>query len=391
MAHLIKKSKLNNRGIIVFTDKEWSFFTNSNLLNKIRSLKKKYFLGFNTGGYHGKTKLPEEVDFVFGNERFISFESDKILRLPYSDSNFVSKEFFDMGISERFYDICCVNSISKLKRTAELLKEIKKVFKLKMINCLLVLTTGKHNNSTYQDLNILKLWDYIFTEEEKNYISIIYLSKKMSRFHGIPKKSLNWFLNNSKIFYAGSDYEGANRTSKEALLAGCKILYYKYSKSGISIGLNDLNSKSFEDYNDISQEITFLLKKYKYKEVSSNDVYKFSENYTSEKLLPYFRKLHEEAGEEYDGELINLDNFSNRLASHYLNVPWYVKNSGSSDIFSDDQLNYFISYLKGNKFKFKTKHKNLNKKIDVPNKKKFKYFLLQIRDFFRRKYYKYYK
>ena len=390
MSVLIKKSKSNNKGIIIFADKEWLFFTNSNLLNRIRILKKEYFLGFNTGGYHGETKLPEEVDFVFGNEKFISFTNKKVLRLPYSDHNFISKEFFDMGVSERFYDICCVNSISKLKRTAELLKEIKKVFKVKMINCLLILTTDKLNNSTYQDLNILKLRDTIFTEEEKEYISIIYLSKKMSP-GGIPKKSLNWFLNNSKLFYAGSDYEGSNRASKEALLCGCKILYYKFSRSGIPIGLNNSNSKAFDDYNNISIQIFFLLNNYSYREVSSDDIYNFSENFTSKKLFPYLKKLYENIDQDYDGKLINLNHFSNKLANHYLNVPWFIENRGSSDIDSEEQLNCFIYYLNGDISKIKSIQKYSYIKSRVSIKLKFKYFLLQIRDQLRRKLYKFRK
>ena len=168
-------------------------------------------------------------------------------------------------------------------------------------------------------------------------------------------------------------------------MCGCKILYYKFSRSGIPIGLNNSNSKAFDDYNNISIQIFFLLNNYSYREVSSDDIYNFSENFTSKKLFPYLKKLYENIDQDYDGKLINLNHFSNKLANHYLNVPWFIENRGSSDIDSEEQLNCFIYYLNGDISKIKSIQKYSYIKSRVSIKLKFKYFLLQIRDQLRRK------
>ena len=173
------------------------------------------------------------------------------------------------------------------------------------------------------------------------------ISKNLG-FKGIPQTSVNWFMNNSKFFYAGSEYEGMCRAAHEALLCGCKIIYYKHTISGIPKYLNLKNSISFSSYCNIATELEKALNDYKpitdqnyFNEID----YLLSSRYAHDKLSNAFIKLYQFKGECFSGNFINYGNLSNDLPAHNQCVPWHI--GGTADILTNEQYEVFIKYING--------------------------------------------
>ena len=346
MALLLKHNINGSKGIIVFNHKEWPFLHEKHS-NELISLREKYFLGFNVGSIIKDQINYELIDFAFTYERIAKFR-EGVFKIPLLDSNFLPQVFYNQKIKKKYFDICAVSSSLKLKRNIDLLDGIKKLNKRGIYpNVILIITQDININNTYYDIDLKNEIDIRFSDEEKNNISLFYLSKKLG-FKGVPQKTISWIKNNSKFFYAGSEYEGACRSSAEALICGCKIIYYKNTLSGIPRYLNEKNSYAFEYYKHLDKTLETAINEYKYthnsREQKKIDFY-LSETYTNEKLYPYLKKLYDINEEKFDGNLINTEDLSNSLPGHKLNVPWKPLNYISTDIITTKQFKIFLEYI----------------------------------------------
>ena len=176
------------------------------------------------------------------------------------------------------------------------------------------------------------------------------LSKELG-FMGMSPTMINWFYNNSKVLYIGSKSEGGCRVVHEGLMGGCNIVHYKNHKGGLVDYLNSGNSVSYDSHDEIDIALESCLSNYKYsKDVVDSYESILSERSLYEKLNPYFKKLYNRHGEVYDGKLINCDNLSTRLPSHYFGVPWKNPDSDTkaTDIKTLEQLNIFINHINDN-------------------------------------------
>ena len=67
MAHIFKYPTESNKGIIVFTHKEWPWLL-QNAQSTLNDLKQYYYLGWNQGIYFGNIpQMPLQVDFTFSS------------------------------------------------------------------------------------------------------------------------------------------------------------------------------------------------------------------------------------------------------------------------------------------------------------------------------------
>ena len=378
MALLLKKTGLE-KGIIVFTHKEWTYFESNNFFSgKISKLKNEFFLGYNSGAYQSEKLIPKLVDFSIGDDTFFKVLNDNVVKIPFYDGNFISREFYNLNLEKKYFDITSISTSSKLKRTRELLFALKK--SKKKLKALIIIVTSKYDDSIFQDQQLFELKEQILSKEEKEFITVMILSPDMAPL-GLNKSVLNWFLNNSKLFYAGSDYEGGNRSSKEAMLAGCKIIYYKHTRSGIPLGLDKKNSLAFDDYNKISEVINLGLANYKYLKTNKSSYLNFSSIFTLEKITPLLRKYFKDP--EIASKIINYDNLSIDLPAHNIDVPWYIKGEMSADIKSQAQLEIFFNYIKGTFNKKENQIKLFQRQNSYSNKELFVQILINIRNKFR--------
>ena len=335
-------------------------------------------MGYNSGAYQSEKLIPKLVDFFIGDDTFFKVLNDNVVKIPFYDGNFISREFYNLNLEKKYFDITSISTSSKLKRTRELLFALKK--SKKKLKALIIIVTSKYDDSIFQDQQLFELKEQILSKEEKEFITVMILSPDMAPL-GLNKSVLNWFLNNSKLFYAGSDYEGGNRSSKEAMLAGCKIIYYKHTRSGIPLGLDKKNSLAFDDYNKISEVINLGLANYKYLKTNKSSYLNFSSIFTLEKITPLLRKYFKDP--EIASKIINYDNLSIDLPAHNIDVPWYIKGEMSADIKSQAQLEIFFNYIKGTFNKKENQIKLFQRQNSYSNKELFVQILINIRNKFR--------
>jgi len=351
MAHIFKYPTESNKGIIVFTHKEWPWLL-QNAQSTLNDLKQYFFLGWNQGTYFGNIKMPPIVDFAFTTPSVLDFEDNgNTLKIPLLDRNFLSSDFRNLNISDRSIDIISVSRAAKIKHLPDFMYAIRKLNDRGIYpNTLMVVPTSMDETNDNADTNIVELYLKLFSPEEQKNITLMRLSKELG-FMGMSPTMINWFYNNSKVLYIGSKSEGGCRVVHEGLMGGCNIVHYKNHKGGLVDYLNDDNSVSYDSHDEIDVALEMCLNNYKYsKEVVDSYEPILSERNTIGKLTPYFTQLYNNNGQKFDGELINCDNLSLRLPSHYFDVDWKNPQSDirAADIKSVEQLSNFINYINNN-------------------------------------------
>ncbi len=377
MAHLFKKPKDGNKGILVFTHKEMKyFFRPSKPLNRKRpltfvpfvfdyfytkkfkypyfvkafgALRKKYFIGVHFGWHHTEFPELEFADFIMAGEGTVDFTPPKhILEIPFNSRNFISHRFDDLAYNQKFWDIICVARAARFKNLDLLLKAIKRLNETtgKYHKALLIIPPNKNENPKSFYTNIIEDYYNWFEEAERNNITIMKLSKDLSLL-GMPQNSLIHFYNASKVFTLFSEKEGESRVIAEALLCGLPVVVKADLEGGGRDFLNKENAVYFdtfetahiafkealENYQTLKQGTTFL------KEYLRDD-------YTIPRLKEYFTKLYQQHNQTFDGELINLDYLDRRLPGHTHSVPWSANRFTTADIVSVKQFEIFEQYLK---------------------------------------------
>lgn len=346
MAHIFKKPTSDSKGIIVFTHKEWPWLL-QNALSTVQDLKNYFYLGWNQGTYFGKIQMPDIVDFAFTSPNCLTFpDNGRTINIDLLDRNFINDDFEDLNIKDRHFDFITVARAIKLKNLPAFLKAIKKLInKSNNYKSLIVIPKSENEHPDSYDTDIVEQYKNLFTPEERKNITLLRLSGELG-FMGIPGKTLNWFLNNSKVLYIGSDSEGGCRVVHEALLAGCNIVYWKDHRGALKDYLNESNSVAFNDYENIDIALKKSVENYEYFEGKGSEYeVLLSEKFASQKLFPYFELMYKRDNLTYDGELINCNQLANRLPAHYLDVPWHDEEFPTADILSQSRLSKFINYI----------------------------------------------
>ena len=211
---------------------------------------------------------------------------------------------------------------------------------------LLVVPTAENEKDGDRADAIVDIYKDLFNHEERKDIILNRLSPELG-FMGMSPKMINWLYNHSKVSYIGSESEGTCRAVHEALIGGCHIVYNKNHKGGLVDYLNNTNSVSYTDYDKLDKSLLKALDNYSYNKKKTDDYdFLLSERHSYEKLIPWFEKLYKNNGQEFDGTLINIDNLSNRLPAHYLDVPWFKDGNGvTADIENAKQLQIFVNYI----------------------------------------------
>ena len=262
------------------------------------------------------------------------------------DRNFLTDDYKDLGLKNKFYDIICVSRVVKWKNVPYLLKGLRKLYdKGKYYKTLIVVPKAENETVEHFDTDIVKQYEEMFTYEERKNITLLRISSELG-FLGISPQTINWFYNNSKVLYIGSKSEGGCRVTHEALLCGCDIVYYKNHQGPMVDYLTEKNSTTFDDYDSVDVALEKAIESYEYLPTRNDEYEKLlSERYAEEKLIPHFTKLYAKHNLPFDGKLINCDNLSNRLPAHYLDVPWNHPTEPTADIKTTEQLATFLNYI----------------------------------------------
>ena len=376
MAHIFKLPKDGNKGILVFTHKEMKYFFRPSkpfgkkrpltylpfainlaytkyqkeprFVKEFEALRKKYFIGVHFGWHH--TEFPElkYADFLMAGKGTVDFTPPAhILEIPMNSRNFISHRFADMNYNEKFWDIICVARAARFKNLDLLLKSIKKLNETegKFHKVLLIIPPNANENPKQFYTEIIEDYYNWFTEEERNQITIMKLSKDLSLL-GMPQNTLIHFYNASKVFTLFSEKEGESRVIAEALLCGLPVVVKSDLEGGGRDFLNPENAVYFDTFETADIAFKTALANYETLRKGTTSLKKdLRDDFTIPILKDYFKKLYQDNQMNFDGELLNLDYLDRRLPAHTHSVPWSINRFTTADIVSVEQFDIFKKYL----------------------------------------------
>ena len=188
MAHIFKYPTESNKGIIVFTHKEWPWLL-QNAQSTLNDLKQYFFLGWNQGTYFGNIQMPPIVDFAFTSPNCLTFpDNGNTENIELLDRNFINSDFTDLGISNRHFDFICVARSLKLKNIPSFMKALRKSYDNgNRYRTLLVIPTAENETPEKYDVDIVEQYKNLFNHEERKNITMLRLSLEV--FGYIPTNS----------------------------------------------------------------------------------------------------------------------------------------------------------------------------------------------------------
>ncbi len=378
MAFILKKSNNNQKGIIIFTHKEYNYFTGRDLkivnylfqphkfllhffdkfynqnsiLRLIKDLKENYLIGVHWGFFHKNVISEQWVDFHLAAKGTVNFP-DNIFVIPLSSANFVNSSFYFDKNAEKYWDLVCVSRAAKFKKLDKLLIAIRKLYNdgYKVKICLIVPTDKNETKRKYYK-NLIKDYESLFNYDERQNFHLIKLDASLGPL-GVSSDFIAYVYRHSKIFTLFSEFEGESRVIKEAQKSGMLVVVNKNLVGGGRDFLNEENSVQFENYENAHLSIIQSLALVDdYQDNFSNDTfYEIEEKASIEKLKNSFNKLYHINNQVFDGILYNDDNLARRLPAHFIdyNYTWMKLKDwkkGWSDISSFKMFKRFAIFVK---------------------------------------------
>lgn len=375
MAHIFKERKKSQKGIIVFTHKELSYFegklpswkalikTPGIYLNKIfkkifesykiktklLKIKDEYYIGIHWGFHSENIKTPEWVDFHMSAPGTCTFKGEPFV-IPLSSANFTPRVMKNDN-KDKYWDLICVAKNDNKKKYPDLLKSIRKIYDLGYnFKVIFIVASNKDEpkSSYYSDL--LKDYNEMFSAKEREYFTII-KTHPDTGFQGFSYTFLSHLYNQSKVFTIFSQKEGQCKAIKEAQLCGLPVVVKKDMEGGGRTYLNKSNSIMFDEYENAHTAIIEAVKNYRdylvdYEKIEID----LGEESSTKKIKSYFSELYKADGKEFDQNLINTDNLNRRLPAHYFDesISWANKPEfrfSTTDIVNKHMFHEFLKAL----------------------------------------------
>ena len=349
MATILKKFENHSKGIISFTHKEkkyiGNFISNFFLKKKFEEIKKTFFLSMHWGWFHENHKDIPYIDFHLAGKGTLSFKNkNNNYIFDLCNRNFIDKKFKVKKLN-KIYDFISITRPVKFKNIDKLFKSFKKIYANKIYPRILIIfpiySVNDFNKKDYYK-NIFEDYKKIFSEEEKNYFTLMPLYS--GELFPLSKEEICNYLNLSKIFVLPVEREGASRVIHEALLCGLPVITCKNLKGGGLDYLNDKNSLLIEDFEKMDK--TLLQAIDKFENFKSNEL-EIRKNLSAEYQIDIFKmelkKYYEKNSAKWfdNCDFLNLDR---KLDSHEktLNPKWTNK---TNDLKSTLSLYYFLNFI----------------------------------------------
>lgn len=379
MAHIFKHPENGNKGIVVFSHKEWRLFSGNRIVRNlpellpgkdnisvdprgfqasfIKEISKKYFIGIHFGGYQFRyqmDKVPfkaKYVDFVLSVESTLPNLDKNIYRIDLNCRNFIPAKFRD-NKREKNWDFVTVGRDVNFKNYPKLFESIKEVLKIDPEASFLLIVPSQKKMKAGAVSTLSQNFYETFSTKEQQQIAFLYLHPELDI--GMNQNQLIKFYNISKVFMLFStqiktrffEYgEGDSRVISEALCCGLPVVCYKGLKGGGRDYLTPENSVIFDEYE--SAHLALLEARDKFPNgILDNPEELTREDFSLAKLIQYFGEFYQHKGQDFDGKLINTDHLDVRIPSHFSDVPWSIdKLQPTTDLKTKEQFQAFMDCL----------------------------------------------
>ncbi|MDF2529168.1 MAG: hypothetical protein K0Q57_48 [Gammaproteobacteria bacterium] len=350
MAFILKEPCETSKGIVVFTHKELRCLQVKNsLFTKLyQEIKQHYFIAVHWGHYCLYKQANPIIDFHLAGPGTLKFEKGvHEYHILLCSRNFIPDVFKPMHI-EKFWDVINISRASKLKKLEDFLQVIRKAYdKGRLLKVLLVMPALKSSHPDAYS-NLYQQYQTLFNEHEKEYFTFMWLNEQCEMFP-LPRQTLAYFINASKVFALFSEKEGESRVIAEALMCGVPVLARKNLIGGGLDYLNPENSCLFTDLDQAAEQL-ISMSQYpeKYRFDATKIVDELSEKASIKKLKTALIDFYRYRGETFMGEL-NFENLDRTLPGHILSLPSYLRAAQTNDLKSELAAYIYMESLCGRK------------------------------------------
>jgi hypothetical protein len=351
MAHIFKHPDSHNKGIVVLTHQEAGWIlTNTDAQNLFLEMTEYYFVGVHYGGFSKGVNLPPAFDFYMGLPSVvdISDRNPHIFHIPMASGNFTSSKFHLNPTAQKYWDIINVSRNGNVKQLQTFFREVKKIYSLgHQYNILLVCASRDEETTQDHFVDIADVYYDMFTDTERDMFTLLRLGKDLE-FKGLSKKQLAFLYQSSKVNTLFSQMEGFPGVIPEGMLCGLPTVIWKDQKGSSLDFLTNENSVLFDSYETAHESLIYAVENYKKYESHKTPQADLLREESSIKLLKkYFTQLYAAGGQQFDGELLNVDDLVSRLPAHYVNLPWVKSRHYNGHVKDMEKFTIFFQHLRG--------------------------------------------
>ena len=298
MACILKPYIDSSKGILSLTTQEKRIIEkNAMLREKIRNIKKKYFIGLHFN-WHDDHFVPDDLyDFYMAGEEDLKTTSADTYHLINMDACNFTPSCYNPSRGDKFWDILAVGNPVFFKRPEVLLNSIRALYDRSVgsrpkVLYVCPIPTYKKSDEKSVFYDIRAYYDALFSRAEKEDFTL--LTTTFNSPFPFNRETLSVFFKNSKIFIHGADNERRCRIAAFAWCCGLPVV----AKSSVASILPERLrvEPAFYEVQDDQQYADLILKALEHYPSFSPEAYQreLSEIYTvhtfEKKLFDFFEK-----------------------------------------------------------------------------------------------------
>ena len=364
MAHIFKHPSGNNKGIVIFTHKEWGYFSGNKVIKRLKRegriprfiyrelrppfgkklsiISDHYYIGVHFGYFYEHIFSSKTADFIFSKESNVPNIGRSVTRVPMNSRDFTPVVFNRQDVKKK-YDVMTVGRDVKVKNYPLLFESIKRCLTLRPSTTFLLIVPSQEGVYFGVQKKLARKYYATFTRKEQEKITFLYLHPQLQ--WGLHQGQLVDFYNRSRVFTLFSECEGESRVISEALCCGLPVVTYSKLLGGGTDLLSESNSVAFESFDESHLAWIKALERFPDGLLEQPEMLT-REDFTVQSLHGYFEDLYQQNNQIYDGELVNTDHLDRRLPGHYYDVPWMTNNHApTADILNKRQFTIFCREL----------------------------------------------
>ncbi len=364
MVHVLKKATKNHKGLLVFTHKEWGYFSGNKLTKRLKrenrlpkglvnelrqpfsdtlkNLSKQYLIGVHFGFYYPHQFNSQIASFVMSRESNLPNIAAHIKRLEFNSRDFVPVIFSRQDTPKK-WDIMTVARDVKFKKFPQLFAATKKMLRQRPETKFLFVVPSQRGVKWGVERGLVKEFYGLFSREEQKNITFLYLHPDLE--WGLSQADLAWLYNQSRVFTLFSSKEGESRVISEALCCGLPVVVYDKLLGGSKDLLDEETSVFFPEYDQAHEAWLTALKRFPAGLKTQPEMIT-REDYSIDRMASAISDLYAQLDLPFDGQLDGTADLDRHLPAHHYDVPWRLDTSApTADILSKKQFQVFLDTL----------------------------------------------
>lgn len=322
MACILKLPSADSKGVVTFTTQERDRFIlkNKSIEEKVTALKKEWVVGLHHNWHDYKFHYNPLFDFSMAGEEDLKEVSGTPFPLVPLDACDFVPEVFKPAEGEKFWDILYVARAVKFKKIPEFFECVRRLYDSgKRYRILFICPVPPYKWSERKTVfyDIRKVYDQMFTEEEKDIFTLLTIDYRYPFPFDLP--TLAHFYRSSKTFVHFADDERRCRVAAYAWASGMPVVGMSCVGSLLP---SELRAEPYfyavENYADFDRAISRAVENFDRARTEGETVRLFDLQSMQKRLIDELKNVFTKKGFPYETGTEFLNELDIRLGRHVL-------------------------------------------------------------------------